>query len=151
MSPEPLILDASALVARRFEEISKRCGPSGRPEGLPHADRLLWYVVATRCEKDINGIESVFDQLLNEEELLFMVDSLMALQEPELAAAFQSAHAALAVVNFYGSGAQCHDFGDVLARELESVDAALDEDGRLWRLDEKLTRLAHGAGIASTP
>jgi hypothetical protein len=110
---------------------------------MSHAEQVLWYVVATRCEKDINGIATVFDQLLGEGELLFLIDALAKLQEPELARAFQQAHEALGRAGFYKrSGAMCHEFGAQLSRELSAVDFALDSEGRMWELDEKLARLA---------
>jgi hypothetical protein len=36
----------------------------------------------------------------------------------------------------------CHEFGAQLSRELSAVDFALDNEGRMWELDEKLARLA---------
>jgi len=109
---------------------------------MSYGEQVLWYVVAIRCERDINGIESVFDQLLNEHELLFLTDALVALGEPELAEAFQRAHLALHRVAFYRHpDAMCLDYGDALASEMRVVDAVLDAESGLWGLDEKLARL----------
>jgi hypothetical protein len=135
-------LDASAAVAEKFESISRQLGESAKPKDLSHADQVLWYVVAVRCERDMEGLESVFDQLLDEPALLFLIRALSELQEQALALLFQRAHEALSAVNFYERpDAMCHEFGNGLGEELKAIDQALSEGDLMWQLDPKLLQL----------
>jgi hypothetical protein len=138
--------DPATIVARRFEALGERCGASGRPTDLSRNEQIIWYLVATRCEIDMEGLASVFDQLLKEKELLFFIAALGELEEPELAAAFLRAHAALKRVGFYErSHAMCHQFPSELKEELDAIDRELSSGNKLWELDKKLVQLAIGA------
>jgi len=135
-------VDASQLIVDRFGDISERCGESARPTHLPECDKIIWYVVATRCEMDMEGFESIFDQLLTEDELLYLIASLDELREPAMAEAFRRAHSALRRVGFYDRpDRMCHEFGPELEAELAEVEAFFDSDQKLWSLDQKLAAL----------
>lgn len=135
-------MDASSQIADRFSEISEKCGESARPTDLPENDRIIWYVVATRSEMDMGGFESVFDQLLTEDELLFLIASLERLGEPKLASTFRRVHGALKQAGFYDApGRMCHEFGPKLEAVLAKAEAFLQDDQCLWELDPKLAAL----------
>jgi hypothetical protein len=54
------------------------------------AERVVCYVVATRCEIDIDGFASVYEQDLNPAELTILVNGLQQIGENVLADAFHS-------------------------------------------------------------
>jgi hypothetical protein len=131
------------IVGDRFNEIIARCGESGRPDGFSEADRVIYYVVSTRCAIDMDGFSSVFEQLLTKDELLFLIASLEALGRPALAEVFRKCHSALRRVGFYDKPyAMCHEFGSEFEEELAGYESLLDEsDPSMWDLDDKLRDL----------
>ena len=140
-------MDASRLVAEYFETLVERCspGPTARRARLPKNDRVIFYVVSTRCEIDINGFNSVFDQLLTEAELLFLIDALNNLGASKPASLFEQAHSRLRNAGFYDDdGAMVSNFDHNGAGLLGDVEEAIQADDSLWELDEYLARLIPG-------
>jgi hypothetical protein len=83
-------MDAFDYIAARFNKIISDVNETGgRPDLLPEYDRAIFHLLSIRCEIDINGFDSVFDQLLTEDELLFSVGVLERLEFNTLATAFR--------------------------------------------------------------
>jgi len=133
---------AAEIISDRFETISARCGPSGRPTALPRNEQTIWYVVATRCDIDMGGFASVLDQLLTESELLFLVEVLAELGEPELSSAFQRTHVVLAHAGFYrGPSRMYQDLDPSVQARLETIATSIEVNAGLWGLDDRLAQL----------
>ena len=131
--------NAAIRVAERFNFINANWRDLAQ---FSETDRMIWYIVSTRCELDMEGFHSVFEQLLTEQELLFLITSLGRLREPNLASAFQRAHESLSRVGFFGRpGARCDAFGPELLEELSEIEAFLQSKQAMWALDAKLARL----------
>jgi hypothetical protein len=137
-------MDAPTSVAAYFEELIERCNRSGqgRPTALPQNDQYIFYVISTRCEMDINGFESVFDQLLEESEISVLINAFNELGCTTLAEAFSTARSRLAGAGFFDD------------EEMMVIDLATDEGGflddieetvrnsnLLWELDDSLAEL----------
>ncbi|MFO0483307.1 MAG: hypothetical protein ACK52M_17045 [bacterium] len=136
-------MDASAEVTRRFEDIVKRCGMTGGPTGLPHAERVIYYIVSVRCELEINGFNSVLDQLLNDDELDFFGASLEELSEEHLANAWRSISSLLKSVGHKPRGSSPVRTVPQAVRQPREALARLANSGdRLCHLDEKLLALS---------
>lgn len=106
-----------------------------------HNDLVIWFVISTRCEMDMEGFESVFDQLLQKDDLDFLIDALRELDEPALADAFDQARTVLREADFYGRQLECHQLPPAVRSKLKKLEAVIRRGGRLWELDDKLTKL----------
>src|SRR5689334_5683059 len=67
----------------------------------PAAEQIVYYVVATRCEIDIDGFASVYEQALKPNELEILVGGLRQIGEDELAAHFLDGFELLKATAFY--------------------------------------------------
>ena len=136
-------MDSSAEVARRFEDILSRCGTAGRPDELPHWERVIYYIVSVRCEIDMNGFESVLDQLLTEGELDFVAASLEELNEDALSAAWRKIASLLKTVGHRPRGTSpVRSLPQTVKQQLEALAREANAGDRLWHLDEKLAELS---------
>jgi len=128
-----------------YDQIIERCNETenARPDGLSHNDRIIFYVISVRCEIDINGLESVFDQLLSERELSFLIDALNELENPGLAKIFSEAHTRLKESGFYTDTEK--SVSDLTPESesglLDDLEERLQKNDELWELDEKLSSM----------
>lgn len=108
---------------------------------MPFADKVVYYVVATRCEIDINGFSSIYEQGLNSHELALLVDGLNKLDEMDLARQFASGLQLLQSEGFY-----THMNWDQVPAAVKVEIGVIGErvGDRLWSLDEKLASLLNG-------
>ena len=137
-------MDPIDYIAARFETIIADVNESGgRPGSLPDYDRAIFYLLSIRCEIDINGFDSVFQQLLTEDELLFCIDVLERLEFNTLADAFRQAHSILRDNGFYGDDSKMVHEYELLDGSgiLDKVEQSVADDGGLWMLDDKLIEL----------
>lgn len=129
-------------IADCYDDIIKRCDSAGKPSRLSSHERVIYYVVSTRCEMDMNGFGSVFDQLLTEDELVFLIQSLEELGETGLKDSFQAAHEFLTELGFFEKSAlMTYDLPENQQATLEMIEDRLRAEERLWELDEKLLGL----------
>ena len=141
-------MDAAEAVANHFDSIVERCNrdPSGRPKHLPKNDQIIYYVISARCEMDINGFESVFDQLLTQDELSFLIDSLNEIGAPSLAQSFAMAQSRLAAAGFFGDDSVM--VGDLVSDDedefLADIESEIRKNDMLWSIDERLIELIPG-------
>src|SRR5690606_16730214 len=100
-------MDASQQLAKYYDSLIERCNrdPSARPNNLPKHDQIIYYAISTRCEMDMNGFDSVFDQLLTENEIRLLVDALNELGAARLAESFNQAYSRLRDAGFFGDDA----------------------------------------------
>lgn len=106
-----------------------------------HNDLVIWFVIGARCEMDMGGFHSVFDQFLQSDDLDFLIDALRALDEPELADAFDRIRTVLHEVDFYGREVDCYELPPATLKKLKDEEAVIRRGDRLWELDDKLTKL----------
>jgi len=129
-------MDASLRIVEEFDRLVAmgRGGVSKRPL----AEQVVYYVVATRCEIDINGFASVYEQGLSLAELELLVGGLQKIGEGELAAEFRRGIELLKSDGFYR-----HMNWNKVSPEVEAqIDAIGERVGsRAWNLDEKLAAL----------
>jgi hypothetical protein len=124
----------------RIDEVFDRLVALGRNGVVarPLAERIVYYIVATRCEIDINGFASVYEQELNPAELEVLIDGLQRIGEAELAAEFRRGFELLESDGYYAH----MNWNKVAPRVKASIDAIGERVGpRLWDLDEKLAAL----------
>jgi hypothetical protein len=128
--------DATNRIVEEFERLVAlgRDGVVTRPL----AERIVYYVVATRCEIDIDGFASVYEQALDAAEIKALIDGLERIGEAELAAEFRRGFELLESDGFY-----IHmNWNKVAPGVRADIDAIGERVGpRLWDLDEKLAAL----------
>jgi len=111
------------------------------------AEQVVYYVVATRCEIDIDGFSSVYEQHLNPSEITILVDGLKAIDENELAAEFGRGFGLLNQNGFY----EHLNWNQVSSDVKAEIDVIGDRVGnRLWSLDDKLAMLLNENGDRRT-
>jgi hypothetical protein len=103
----------------------------------PFAERVVYYVVIARCEKDMAAFESIFEQALTATELSVLIKGLQKIGERGLAQEFARGLSLLQREGFYPRRDK------VFSRKTTERLAAIGERvaDRLWRLDEKLVAL----------
>ena len=132
-------MDADLIIAEHYRSIIDSVN-SGGVASLSENDRMIWYIVSARCEKDMEGFESIFVQFVSEPEVAYLVDSLGMIDEPELAMLFDRAYQTLQQAGFYDQGSSSYyQLGDSLRRQLKGIEDLIGD--RLWGLDDKLVRL----------
>jgi hypothetical protein len=109
----------------------------------PLAEQIVYYVVATRCEIDIGGFSSVYEQGLNPAEIATLVDGLNRIGETELASEFRRGFDALNADGFY-EHMNWDKVSDSVKAEIDAIGERIG--GRQWDLDEKLVALLGDAG-----
>jgi len=98
----------------------------------PVAERIVYCVVATRCEIDIDGFASAYQQDLNPGELAILVDGLNRIGESELAGEFRRGFDLLKQDGFY-EHMNWNEVSDSVKAEIEAIGERVGD--RLWALD----------------
>lgn len=126
-------IDRIAKVFHRLVAMG-RTGVAARPL----AEQIVYYVVATRCEIDIDGFASVYEQYLDPAELEILIAGLERIGEVELAAEFRRGYESLKTDGFYSH----LNWNNVSFSAKADIDAIGKRVGdRLWDLDGKLAAL----------
>jgi hypothetical protein len=129
-------LSASERIANEFDRFVA-LGHIAMAE-KPMPERMVYHIVATRCEIDIDGFSSVYKQDLNPDELKILIDGLNRIGEYFLASEFQRGYKLLDEDGFYN-----HLNWDLVSpsvkSEIEAIGNVIDQ--QLWSLDEKLVAL----------
>ena len=133
----------SRTAAEQIIEVFDRLIAMGRSAvaSRPRPERIVYYVVATRCQIDINGFESVYQQLLTRDKLSFLIEGLRQLEERSLAGQFQNGADLLAADGFY-LHLSWNKVSQHVKEQLESIGNKVGS--RLWELDDKLVALLRG-------
>jgi hypothetical protein len=131
--------DPSEIIADFFQELVHR-PPETRPD-WSHGDEVVWHVVSTRCEIDINGFEGVFEQLLDAGGVDFLIAALAELGESTLAGAFAAAHSLLLDAGFKAQATSASDLPEGVQRRLTEIGNSITDGNRLWEIDDKLAAL----------
>ncbi len=126
-------MDATDRVANEFERLVAL--ERDRIAKRPARERFLYHVVAARCEMDINGFASLYEQLLNPAELATLVEGLNQIAESELAGEFRRGFELLDTDGFYAHR-NWHKVSDSVKTEIDAIGERVGD--RLWDLDEKL-------------
>ena len=135
-------MNAATSIARRFEDIAERLRGTTGPSNLPRADQIVYYVVAIRCEIDINGFDSVLDQLLDETELDFFCSALTEVGETSLAATWLKIATLLRGAGHWPKGtATVSNLPQPVRQELVALANAACKGDKLWAFDDKLAAL----------
>lgn len=134
--------DSAIILADYYDALCARLNHTTRPKDFADADRIVWYIVSTRCEMDMEGFSSAFEQLLSEQELLFLIQSLRAIDAPDLAGAFDECHGLLKRAGFYDQpGVLLQELAPSIQESLDTVGRQLQAEDELWKLDDKLVKL----------
>lgn len=135
-------MSASRRLAEYYASVSERCDE--RPRNLPKNDLVIFYVVSVRLEMDMSGFDSVFEQLLTEDELKFLIEALRELGASRLADLFRQAHVRLQDAGFFDEeGAMVADFEQDDAGLLEDIEDEIRAEDSLWPTDEQLAALIY--------
>lgn len=105
---------------------------------LSYAERIVCVVVMTRCEIDMEGFESVYEQALNASEVSILIDGLTGLGEEKLASEFARGYQLLRQEGFYD---HLTWYKISLSTQSEIVEIGRRIGDQLWDLDEKLVAL----------
>lgn len=129
-------MDATDRIAEEFDRlvIMGRDGVAQRPV----SERIVYYVVATRCLIDIDGFASVYEQDLNPTEIATLIGGLSQIGETELADAFSRGFELLKHDGFY-KHMNWNMVSDPVKSEIEMIGTRVGD--RLWSLDDKLSTL----------
>ena len=137
-------MSPSKYIADRFEKLLETVRENGgNAQLLPDYDRAIFHLICIRCEIDINGFESVFDQLLTEDDLLFSIEALAKIEAYELAGSFRQVHIQLRSIGFYQDptiSLEEHRLPDGSGL-LDIYEVLIAKDQALWKIDEKLLDL----------
>ena len=137
-------MDAPTRVAAYFVDLIERCNRSstGRPTSLPQNDQYIFYVLAVRCEIDMSGFESVFDQLLDETEINILITALNVIGCVTLADSFLIARDRLAAAGFFDEEEMMvSDLATGNLGFLDDIEDSIGNSNLFWQLDESLAKL----------
>ena len=133
--------DAQDIIGQEFDNILTKMSDNNSWEISTDREQAIWLIVSTRCEIDMSGFESVFEQLLNRNEILKLIESLNKIDAQELAISFNQALSILDQNDFFNSGSMISEHGEELAKQIESIGENLSNKESMWDLDTKI--LAH--------
>ena len=130
------LMDATDRIAEAFDRLVRlgRDGVSKRPA----SERIIYYVVATRCEIDIDGFSSVYEQHLNPAEIGTLIDGLNQIGEKDLADEFCRGFELLKRDGYY-EHMNWNNVSNAAKSEIELIGTRVGD--RLWALDDKLATL----------
>ncbi len=133
-------MNATDRIVEEFDRLVTlgRSGVATRPS----AERVVYYVVSTRCEIDINGFASVYEQGLNPTELAILVDGLRQLGKKKLVNEFQQGFKMLERDGFY-EHLNWNKVADSVKAEIDVIGERIGD--QLWDLDEKLASILNTA------
>lgn len=132
------------MIAEYFDYLIERCNrePNLRLTNLPWNDQVIYLVISTRCEIDMNGFESVFDQLLSQEELRSLVHALNHVGAFELANSFDEAISRLKTKRFFeNESLMVADLDKNHIGFLDDIEQSVLKNDSLWDLHNRLTEL----------
>jgi hypothetical protein len=129
-------MDATDRIAETYDRLVA-LGPGGIATRSV-AERIVFYVVATRCFIDIDGFASVYEQDLNQGEIAILVEGLNRIGEDELAEEFGRGFELLKRDGFY-EHMNWDKVSDSVRAEIEAIGEKVGD--RLWALDEKMATL----------
>lgn len=132
-------MEADLIIAEHYESIIDRVNANG-VSSLSVNDRTIWYVATARCEKDMEGFESIFVQCFGEQEVPLLIAALRSIDEPELGDLFARAYDSLRLAGYYIPDTSSYYKLDAKLRAILAEVEWLIGD-RLWDLDGKLARL----------
>ena len=129
-------MDAANRIALEYDRLIAigRDALSSRPM----AERFVYYVVSVRCEIDINGFSSVYEQYLSADELLLLADGLTRLNEPTLTLEFRRGYDLLNAEGFY-QHLNWNLISESAKNQIKEIGELVGD--QLWNLDEKLVDL----------
>jgi hypothetical protein len=136
-----MAMDATYRVADEFDRLVAM-GQDKMP-ARPHPERVLYFVVATRCEIDMEGFESVYEQAFTLVELGILIDGLRLLGEADLAEEFARGIEVLRQEGFYDH-LNWNRVSPIARRQINEIGQRIVD--RLWGLDEKLIAMLEDQG-----
>jgi hypothetical protein len=139
-------MNASQCIINEFDRLLTL----GREEirRRPFAEQVLYFVVVARCEADMEGFSSIYEQALTADEMQTLIGGLRQLDEPKLAIEFAGGMEALEKEKFYDH----RNWNRVPDQVKEQIDAIGQHIGsELWGLDEKLAALIDRPAAERSP
>ncbi len=128
-------VDATDRIAQIFDRLVELGRNSSE---LTVSERIVCYVVSTRCDIEINGFASVYEQHLVPEEIEILIDGQDRINEGSLADEFQRGYDVLKSDGFY-KHMNWNLVSDAVKSEIAMIGARIGN--RLCGIDEKLTSL----------
>lgn len=129
-------MDATDRIVAEFDRLVTM--GQGAVAKQSFGERVIYYVVATRCEIDIDGFASVYEQGLKPSELDILISGLRHLGEAELANEFHHGFKLLQADDFY-SHLNWNKVSDSVKNQIAAIGERIGD--QLWELDEKLAAL----------
>lgn len=135
-------MDAAGRIVQEFNRLVELDRAGIRSSSLK--DQFVYYVVAVRCEIDMNGFADVFVQCLEPAEVGIFLAALDTLEERPLADGFRRAFECVRRDGFYDH----RDWSRLSPATLVQLELTRDRVGdRLWELDGKLVALLDDPAI----
>jgi hypothetical protein len=132
MDPTDRIIEEfDRLIALGHEKVFSR----------PYEEQIVYVVVLARCEADMEGFSSVYEQAFTADEMRILIDGLQRLGEQRLASEFEHGFEALQKDGFWQ-----HRNWNRVSKDTKEVIKQIGKhiDQELWGLDEKLVALLDG-------
>jgi hypothetical protein len=138
-------MDATDRIVQEFNRLLA-IGQEQMPS-RSFAERSVYYIVAARCEKDMEGFESIYSQAFSEAELVILIEGLRAVGEEKMASGFAQGLKLLRQDGFLGHG-DWRKVSEDVRRKLQKIGEGIGD--RLWDLDAKMIMLLD-SGSATPP
>ncbi len=119
-------MDATDRIAQIFDRLVELGRNSSE---LTVSERIVCYVVSTRCDIEINGFASVYEQHLVPEEIEILIDGQDRINEGSLADEFQRGYDVLKSDGFY-KHMNWNLVSDAVKSEIAMIGARIGN--RLW-------------------
>jgi hypothetical protein len=138
-----MALDAGRqAIADKFDQLTDDY--ANLPE-FTHAERAIWYVVSIRCEIDMEGFGSLYEQAFQRAELVESVNYFRDVELDEIASAFEEVIALLDGINFWHesgwAGVDWGNFPSEFQNKLDAIGNKVKAGRKLWKVDDKLLEM----------
>lgn len=132
-------------IADKFSELTVKFNETMSISGFTKIERMIWFIIVTRCEIDRANFASVFEQALTKSELVETIAYLKELELFETAESFERATHILDNNGFYNEDGQpaasFYKLHQGLPDEIEILGEKIQEENILWDVDGKLLNL----------
>ena len=133
------------IIIQKFNELVKRYSQDSGTAHFSEPEKIVWSVVCVRCEMDINGFASVFEQLISRDELTEFIGYLKQIGLDELSAYFQQIANILEEHSFYNESGHarkmCFELPPEVVEIIDQIEDKVIEENELWGVDPTLCRL----------
>lgn len=136
--------DYSTIVGERFDYILDNIEYlDNKPIVIGTVDNAIFWIISIRCESDINGVASIFEQLFSDNtEVENFISILLKLEENKLADQFKLIADILSNNSFWtNTKREISNLPTDQSKIILDILNRISDSQELWNLDEKLGKL----------